>query len=103
VTWGEADDWPVGDNGGWVVGTTEREGKKKWQKIKGEILFFSQYLHLIFSSFQDMKSSSIYRSWKRGVWSPLVPNPSPWIDSEESQLLVQSKHYRLSELLQRRG
>ena len=41
VTWGEADDWPVGDNGGWVVGTTEREGKKKWQKIKGEILFFS--------------------------------------------------------------
>ena len=40
MTWGEADDWPVGDNGDWVVGTTEREGKKKWQKIKGEILFF---------------------------------------------------------------
>jgi hypothetical protein len=101
MTWDEADDGQVSDDGDWVVGTAKREGKKEWQKIKGERLFFFQYLHPIFSSFQDMKSSSIYRGWKRDVWSPLVPNLSPWIDSEGSQLLVQSRHHRLSDLLQR--
>jgi len=41
MTWDEADDGQVGDDGDWVVGTAEREGKKEWQKIKGERLFFS--------------------------------------------------------------
>jgi len=40
MTWDEADDGQVSDDGDWVVGTAKREGKKEWQKIKGERLFF---------------------------------------------------------------
>lgn len=43
---------------------------------------------------------SIYIGWKRDVWSPLVPNLGPWFDPEESQLLAESSHHALSDLLQ---
>ena len=52
---------------------------------------------------QNMKSSSIYRGWKRDVWSPLVPNLDPWFDQEESQPLAQSSHHGQSGLLQENG
>jgi len=47
-----------------------------------------------------MKFISICKKWKRDVWSPLVPNLGPWFDMEGSQLLAQSSHLALSDLLQ---
>jgi hypothetical protein len=52
---------------------------------------------------QDMKSSSLYKGWKRDIWSPLVPNLGPWFDPEASQLLAQNSHHGLSGLLQEKG
>jgi hypothetical protein len=81
----------------------KRKESSRWQKgIEGEMLTFSQ-LWTSKSPPQNMKSSSIYRGWKRNVWSPLMPNLDPWFDLEGSQLLAQSSHYGLSGLLQEKG
>ena len=47
-----------------------------------------------------MKFTYIYKRWKRDVRSPLVPNLGPWFNAEGSQLLAQSSHHALLELLQ---
>jgi len=75
-------------------------GEKR--KKTGQIWFFLNFGFCFLLS-QAMESKSIYREWKRDVWFPLVPNLSPWIDPEGSQLLIQSRHHGLSDLLQRRG
>jgi len=50
-----------------------------------------------------MKSTSIYRGWKKDVWSPLLSNLGPWFDTKGSQSLAQSSHHVLSNLLQEMG
>jgi hypothetical protein len=52
---------------------------------------------------QDMKSSFIYKGWKRDVWSLLVRNLGPGFDLKGSQPLTQSSHHGLSSLLQEKG
>ena len=48
-----------------------------------------------------MKSILIYRGWKRDILSLMVPNLSPWFDTEGSQSLTQSGHHDLRKLLQK--
>jgi hypothetical protein len=45
---------------------------------------------------QAMKSTSIYRRWKRAILSTLEKNFSPWFRWEGSQPLAQSRHGALS-------
>jgi len=66
----------------------ERKMKEisQWQKRKGAN--FLSTLDFKIPSPQDMKSSSLYKGWKRDIWSPLVPNLGPWFDPEASQPLA---------------
>jgi len=80
-------------------GERKRKESSRWQKgNEGERLSFSQ-LWTSKSPPQNIKSSSIYKGWKRNVWSPLMPNLDPWFNPERSQLLAQSSHHGLSGLL----
>jgi len=55
-----------------VVEMVEREGKKNGRKTRGRFFFLIFAPDFLYP--QVMKSTPIYRGWKRDVLSLLVPN-----------------------------
>ena len=70
------------------------EGKKRKLQKPGRSWFFGLFWTR-FLLFQAMKSTSIYRRWKRAILSTWRKNFSPWFSWEGSQPLAQSRYHEL--------
>jgi len=83
------------------LGGGEKEKREnslqKQRKTEGGGWFFVNF-ELDFLFHEGMKSTSIYRRWKRAIVSTLEKTFSPWFSWEGSQLLVQSRHPELLNL-----
>jgi len=82
---------------GWRSSGGEREKRERWleEKNMGEAAFLA-YFGPDFLLPRAIKSTSIYRRWKRAIFSTLEKTFSSWFGWEGSQPLAQSRHGALS-------
>jgi hypothetical protein len=87
-------------HGGRASQSGGQEGEKIeeiWQK-KIEHGWFCLKFGFLFLHSQAMKSTLIYREWKRKCFYLMVSNRGPYFGWKRSQPLVQSRHHELSNL-----
>ena len=70
-------------------------GRRKKNCRNREEADFLAYFGPDFLFFQAMQSTSIYRRWKRAIFSTLRKTLSPWFSWEGSQPLAQNRYHEL--------